>query len=112
MTARETTPPAQITGTPSSPGLTPEQIKQIVRLRDLPGPRLIVNKEINRIKAKAKLQKWELDQMARKHDEEQKKKNAGAELRVSRKFMNYIEYGRPPDRDGDRSAVNSQTSRK
>jgi hypothetical protein len=50
-------------------------------------------KEINRIKAKAKLQKWELDQMAKKHDEEQKKKNDGAELKVARKFMNYIEYG-------------------
>jgi len=50
-------------------------------------------KEINRIKAKAKLQKWELDQMARKHDEEQKKKNGGGELKVARKFMNYIEYG-------------------
>jgi len=32
--------------------------------------------------------------MARKHDEEQKKKNGGAELKVARKFMNYIEYGR------------------
>jgi hypothetical protein len=50
-------------------------------------------KEINRIKAKAKLQKWELDQMAKKHDEEQKKKNDGAELKVACKFMNYIEYG-------------------
>lgn len=55
-------------------------------------------KEINRIKAKAKLQKWELDQMAKKHDEEQKKKNDGAELKVARKFMNYIEYGRTRDR--------------
>jgi len=31
--------------------------------------------------------------MARRHDEEQKKKNGGAELKVARKFMNYIEYG-------------------
>jgi hypothetical protein len=50
-------------------------------------------KEINRIKAKARLQKWELDQMAQKHDEAQKEKNHGAELKVARKFMNYIEYG-------------------
>lgn len=50
-------------------------------------------KEINRIKAKAKLQKWELDQMAKKHDAEQKKKNDGAGIEVARKFMNYIEFG-------------------
>ena len=51
------------------------------------------SQEINRITAKAKLQKWELDQMAKKHDEEQKKKNAGGGVEVPRKFMNYIEYG-------------------
>lgn len=59
------------------------------------------DKEINRIKAKAKLQKWELDQMAKKHDEEQKKKNDGAELKVARKFMNYIEYGTHRVREGE-----------
>jgi hypothetical protein len=65
-------------------------VKQIV----IPQPPCLSDKqEINRIKAKAKLQKWELDQMAKKHDEEQKKKNDGGEVRVARKFMNYIEFG-------------------
>lgn len=31
--------------------------------------------------------------MARKHDEEQKKKNDGGGVEVARKFMNYIEFG-------------------
>jgi hypothetical protein len=31
--------------------------------------------------------------MAKKHDEEQKKKNDGGGVEVARKFMNYIEYG-------------------
>jgi len=31
--------------------------------------------------------------MAKKHDEEQMKKNDGAVTQVARKFMNYIEYG-------------------
>ena len=31
--------------------------------------------------------------MAKKHDEEQKKKNDGAGIEVARKFMNYIEFG-------------------
>jgi len=51
--------------------------------------------EINRIKAKAKLQKWELDQLAKRHDDEQRKKNDGGGVEVARKFMNYIEYGMP-----------------
>jgi hypothetical protein len=50
-------------------------------------------KEINRIKAKAKLGQYELTQLAKKHDEEQKKKDGG-EIRVAPKFMNYIEYGK------------------
>jgi hypothetical protein len=56
-------------------------------------PKKTDSQEINRIKAKAKLQKWELDQMAKKHDAEQKKKNDGAGVEVARKFMNYIEFG-------------------
>jgi hypothetical protein len=31
--------------------------------------------------------------MAKKHDEEQKKKNDGGGVEVARKFMNYIEFG-------------------
>lgn len=89
---RATTPPAQITAQPTSPGITPEQIKQIV---EIPLSCVAHKQEINRIKAKAKLQKWELDQLAKKHDEEQRKKNDGGGVEVARKFMNYIEYGRP-----------------
>ena len=41
------------------------------------------------------MQKWELDQLAKKHDDEQRKKNDGGGVEVARKFMNYIEYGIP-----------------
>jgi len=37
--------------------------------------------------------------MAKKHDAEQKKKNDGGRVEVAPKFMNYIEYGIPPQRE-------------
>lgn len=58
----------------------------------------LTSQEINRIKAKAKLQKWEIDQMAKKHDAEQIKKNKEGQVQVARKFMNYVEFGKDPDR--------------
>jgi hypothetical protein len=81
------TTPAPRTGQPMSP-LTPEQVKQIVRARE--GG--LTGQEINRIKAKARLSRDELTQLAKKHDEEQRKKNS-SEVRVARKFMNYVEFG-------------------